>query len=284
MAVGSVKILLVIVLLLGLVLIFGYHKLTLGFWISDDDEKQTSDDSGLIFHLRRGGFTHTEIILDEAELVSASTDDVVNRTETAQNQDIVIFNRVPKTGSEMFQEFTKLLGQKYGYHTYIDPTPMTFFPGSRYETYFASKFNATITDSGVFLRHMTFFNFTAFHMNSPIYLSMIRHPIERVSSWFYYVRWKNRPDEQLDENVCDKNPTWRDFCDKFMSLRQQELLQTDSWFDLDFDTCVLSNHSDCNFSPGQGGWQDWRMGREIATGNEVYVPIKPVYSDYRFIL
>ncbi len=46
MAVGSVKILLVIVLLLGLVLIFGYHKLTLEFWISDDGEKQTSDDSG----------------------------------------------------------------------------------------------------------------------------------------------------------------------------------------------------------------------------------------------
>jgi len=48
MAVGSVRILLVIVLLLGLVLIFGYHKLTLGFWIAagDEEEKQTSDDAG----------------------------------------------------------------------------------------------------------------------------------------------------------------------------------------------------------------------------------------------
>ena len=28
-----------------------------------------------------------------------------NRTEDAGNKDIVIFNRVPKTGSEMFQTF-----------------------------------------------------------------------------------------------------------------------------------------------------------------------------------
>ena len=51
------------------------------------------------------------------------------RTEEAENQDVVFFNRVPKTGSEMFQEFTKVLGSTLGYHTYIDPSPMDFFPG-----------------------------------------------------------------------------------------------------------------------------------------------------------
>ena len=41
-------------------------------------------------------------------------DTIENRTAEAGNQNVVFFNRVPKTGSEMFEHFTKLMSQVLG--------------------------------------------------------------------------------------------------------------------------------------------------------------------------
>ena len=42
---------------------------------------------------------------------------IENRTAEAGNQNVVFFNRVPKTGSEMFEHFTKLMSQLLGKFT-----------------------------------------------------------------------------------------------------------------------------------------------------------------------
>ena len=34
----------------------------------------------------------------------------------------------------------------------------------------------------------TFFLFSRFHLDMPIYVNMVRDPVERVISWYYYVR------------------------------------------------------------------------------------------------
>ena len=125
MGVGLVKILLLIVLLLGLVLILGYHQLT---FESGNTENRDSGESKVQFNFRRSGFTSSPAP-DSPSLFADKDSPVFNRTAEADNQNVVFFNRVPKTGSEMFQEFTKVLGNLLGYHSYIDPTPMSFFPG-----------------------------------------------------------------------------------------------------------------------------------------------------------
>ena len=43
--------------------------------------------------------------LPHVETPSSNPMQMPNRTEEAGNKDIVIFNRVPKTGSEMFEKF-----------------------------------------------------------------------------------------------------------------------------------------------------------------------------------
>jgi len=53
-----------------------------------------------MFHFRRGGFTPPENFLENELSPILNT---INRTANAENQDLVVFNRVPKTGSEMFQ-------------------------------------------------------------------------------------------------------------------------------------------------------------------------------------
>ena len=37
-------------------------------------------------------------------------------------------------------------------------------------------------------RHMHFINYEEFNFTNPIYINFVRHPVERLQSWFYYVR------------------------------------------------------------------------------------------------
>jgi len=45
-----------------------------------------------------------------------------------------------------------------------------------------------LPEPSVFIKHVCFTNFTKFNLPKPIYLNVVRDPVERVISWFYYVR------------------------------------------------------------------------------------------------
>ena len=51
---------------------------------------------------------------DTFKIDDTKDDTIENRTAEAGNQNVVFFNRVPKTGSEMFEHFTKLMSQVLG--------------------------------------------------------------------------------------------------------------------------------------------------------------------------
>ena len=57
-------------------------------------------------------------------------------------------------------------------------------------------------------RHQNFFDFSEFYPNDkkvqPIYFSFVRHPVERIISWYYYVR---SSEYQIDhESIKTKMP------------------------------------------------------------------------------
>ena len=109
-----------------------------------------------------------------------------NNTKTADNQDIVFFNRIPKTGSQMMQKVGQELGRKLGYLAYIDPSLVTLFPTNRNKEKFVKNFVERLDKPGVYFRHIPWINMTSFSAPTPIWVSMVRDPIERVVSWFYY--------------------------------------------------------------------------------------------------
>merc|ERR1712008_62529 len=39
-----------------------------------------------------------------------------------------------------------------------------------------------------YVKHLNFLNFEEFDKQNPIYMNMVRHPVERVISWYYYIR------------------------------------------------------------------------------------------------
>ena len=136
----------------------------------------------------------TQSTTDTIEKTTSKTHiDVINRTSQAENTNIVLFNRIPKTGSEMFEHFGKLLSSILGYHTYLDPQVMTLFPSDIEKKAFAKKFYKQINDSGIYYRHMTYFNFTKWEKPRPIYVSVVRHPIGKGS----FINYVNRIFEPL---------------------------------------------------------------------------------------
>lgn len=262
------RFLLLIVLALGIVLIYGYTHLTFKSEPQQRSQKYETHSppaEGAISLMPMG--IKSRIFEEEADSevvpmqvlrrpsptsTMVSNTRLPNRTAEAGNQNIVVFNRVPKTGSEMFEHFGKLLSSVLGYHTYIDPQIMTLFPTEVAKRAFAQQFTSEIKDSGVYYRHMTFFNFTTHQRPTPIYASIVRHPIDRMVSWFYYQRWRNRPDDDQPEEICNKNTKWKRFCQTMKMIRNQDYVKDEAWYNMTFDECVAKKHPECVYSEGSG--------------------------------
>ena len=124
----------------------------------------------------------------------------LNNTEKA-NQSFVIFNRVPKAGTNTLWEvidgvaklqnytFASLgdnekLKDKRGENTILDNWADRKFYIEMLET---AEEIVNLTHFS-YSKHMNFLNFEEFNRTNPIYINMVRDPVERVISWYYYQR------------------------------------------------------------------------------------------------
>lgn len=199
------RLLLLIVLLLGIVLIYGYQHLTLN---SNDNDSQLKE-------------TKSVPLPSGPRVVERP-----NRTVEAGNQNVAIFAQVPKAGSEMFKRFGMLLSSICGYHAYIDPQAESIALD------FVQNFGKEVTDSGIYYRQMAFVNFSQFGAPRPIYVSVVRNPVERMASWFYAT---SEEGQRIPIEVCEKSAKWRTFC----SAKNAEREHSNSNTNVTFDECVL---------------------------------------------
>jgi len=83
----------------------------------------------------------------------------------------------------------------------------------------------------VYVKHVCFVNFTQFDLDMPIYVNMVRDPVERVISWYYYVRapWYFVERKRAFPDLPLPNPNW---------LRK------------DYDTCVRRGDKECRYQDG----------------------------------
>ena len=88
-------------------------------------------------------------------------------------------------------------------------------------------------------------------------------------SWFYYQRWKNRPDDQNADHLCDQNSKWKMFCQKIQKLRQNDLAKSEDWYNLTFDDCVEQKILECNYDKGVTYLGDSRSQMMFFCGNTV---------------
>jgi len=165
----------------------------------------------------------------------------LNNTRKAVKE-VLFFNRVPKVGSQTTMELMKSLSMRNNFHYHKDRT-------QKVETiklsYSEEKRLTTLVNSfnppSVYVKHVCFSNFTRFGHPMPIYVNMVRDPVERVISWYYYVRapWYFVERKRAFPDLPLPNPNW---------LRK------------DYETCVRTNDPECRYLTGsrRDGFGDHR--------------------------
>ncbi|CAO1420440.1 unnamed protein product [Diamesa tonsa] len=173
-----------------------------------------------------------QLTMQKLENMSTLNTRSLNNTRRAENQ-IVFFNRVPKVGSQTFMELLRRLAIRNNFKFHRDSV-------QRVETIRLATFQqeeladmvSELETPSVYVKHVCYTNFTKFNLPTPIYINLVRDPIERIISWFYYIRapWYYVERKQA-----------------FPDLP----LPDSRWLRKDFETCVLRGDPECTYKMGE---------------------------------
>ncbi|KAF5288273.1 hypothetical protein FQA39_LY04041 [Lamprigera yunnana] len=156
----------------------------------------------------------------------------LNNTRKAQ-QDIIFFNRVPKVGSQTFMELLRRLSIRnaFGFHQDHVQRVETIRLAPDDQIRLAALVSSYESPS-VYIKHVCFTNFSEFELPEPIYVNIVRDPVERVISWYYYVR---APWYYVERKLA------------FPDIP----LPDPKWLKKDFETCVVSGDRECKYLKGE---------------------------------
>lgn len=119
---------------------------------------------------------------------------LLNKTHQS-NESIVIFNRVPKCGSESLHKIMEILSAKNNFTVYDDEhtkkgVEITYLAEKSDRKAFVDMFykEPNLKLPCVYTKHANFLEFEEFNQTTPIYINIVRDPVERILSWYYYTR------------------------------------------------------------------------------------------------
>lgn len=132
-------------------------------------------------------------------------------------------------------ELLQILRKENSFKIYVNgynskPPPM--IPSEELQQSLVYKISE-LRDNSVFVSHINYLSFSDFGKRSPIYMNLIRDPIDRLSSAHYYNR---RPDVMKRA--------------KEIRLRPLSVDRDSKWIDLDFNDCVRKQLPECRFEEG----------------------------------
>ncbi|XP_039486421.1 heparan sulfate 2-O-sulfotransferase pipe isoform X1 [Drosophila santomea] len=155
----------------------------------------------------------------------------LNNTRKAQ-MELVFFNRVPKVGSQTFMELLRRLSERNNFQFHRDAVQkVETIRLAEDQQQEMAEVISELPEPSVFIKHVCFTNFTKFNLPRPIYLNVVRDPVERVISWFYYVR-----------------APWY-FVERKAAFPDLPLPHP-AWLKKDFETCVLNGDQECTYTQG----------------------------------
>ncbi|XP_060653645.1 heparan sulfate 2-O-sulfotransferase pipe-like isoform X2 [Drosophila nasuta] len=149
---------------------------------------------------------------------------------------------------------TQLLGQLgrlHGFQTYRNEIPPVKKPLKTFEEEAEEAADLMdLSDPGAYVEHTNWINFTAHDLPKPIYINLVRHPIQKVMSAYYYQRHP-----VIYANSLLRNPN--------------KPKQDKEYFDTSFNDCVRQRTSpDCIFDPHSKYNSDWRRFALRLCGNQ----------------
>uniref|UniRef100_A0A1I8P2M4 Heparan sulfate 2-O-sulfotransferase pipe n=1 Tax=Stomoxys calcitrans TaxID=35570 RepID=A0A1I8P2M4_STOCA len=155
----------------------------------------------------------------------------LNNTRKAQ-LDLVFFNRVPKVGSQTFMELLRRLSERNNFQFHRDAVQkVETIRLADEQQHELAEVISDLPEPSVFIKHVCYTNFTKYNLPTPIYINVVRDPVERVISWFYYVR-----------------APWY-FVERKAAFPDLPLPHP-AWLKKDFESCVLSGDQECTYTQG----------------------------------
>lgn len=137
----------------------------------------------------------------------------------------VVYNRVGKCGSRTVVILLRLLSEKHQF-TLVSSDIHNKTRLTKYEQVDLMKNITSIPQPYLYTRHVHYLNFTRFRVDQPVYINIIRDPINRFVSNYFFRRFGD----------------WRG--------EQNHLVRTPSMKDderyLDINVCILENYPECS--------------------------------------
>lgn len=120
-------------------------------------------------------------------------EDSVPRVVNFDEQLVVIYNRVPKTGSTSFVNLTYDLCRKNAFHVlHINITANMHVMSLPNQVRFARNVSAWEAMKPAFYHgHLAYLNFAKLGISGPkpLYINLIRKPLDRLVSYYYFLRY-----------------------------------------------------------------------------------------------
>ncbi|XP_041674287.1 heparan sulfate 2-O-sulfotransferase pipe isoform X7 [Drosophila eugracilis] len=155
----------------------------------------------------------------------------LNNTKNAEIE-VLFFNRAAKVGSEAMLELFIAL-EKYNDDLTLERHGLqtrSFRQMNKKQMRESAEFVADLEEGTMYIEHINWLDFDEFDLPKPIYINLVRDPVERVISWFFYARssyknaieYRKRPDQKI---------------------------KPASWYKKNFNDCVKSGDPECQYIP-----------------------------------
>ncbi|EDW35292.1 GL20907, partial [Drosophila persimilis] len=154
----------------------------------------------------------------------------LNNTAKAE-MDRLFFPRCAKVGSEALMEFMQHLQDINHFRidvNGVDRRTSRTLNAMRQEEMAAYIYN--MDEGSVYIEHTNWIDFNAYNLPKPIFINMVRDPVERMISWYYYIRNSYR-----NAIFYRKNPL--------------APIKPTAWFKKSFNDCVRSGDQECQYIP-----------------------------------
>ncbi|XP_064113613.1 uronyl 2-sulfotransferase-like [Macrobrachium nipponense] len=154
------------------------------------------------------------------------------RNVTPENTRLVIYNRVPKCGSTTVNTIIKRLQLKNKFHHHHSKIYNTHWLDEERRKALTKRLYANSKKIPLsFDRHIYYFNFTRLGFPKPALINLVREPVKRFISQFYFTRSRSRWQKVKHLKSRPRPPNW--------------------WFDLKLDDCIQAKRPECFPHPEQ---------------------------------